>query len=366
MEAIGQLTGGVAHDFNNLLTVIRGSVDLLQRPNLSEEKRVRYLEAIRETSERAAKLTGQLPAFARRQPLKAERFDVADRLQANRPVLESVTGSRMTINLELRCQPRVIEADPVQFETAIVNMVVNARDVLNNEGTIGIVVEEVVSIPPLRGHPPAEGRFIAVAIGEHGAGIAQENLGRIFEPFFTTKEVGKGTGLGLSQVFGFAKQSGGDVAVESELGRGTTFTLYLPHAEAEPVHQELEAETPEAMAAHGAAESCVLLVEDNQLVGDFAAQLLADLGFSTLWVGSGADALAAIEQEPDRLDIVFSDVVMPGMTGIELAERLREIRPAMPVILTSGYSHVLAEEGAHGFELLKKPYTADGLSRTHP
>jgi CheY-like chemotaxis protein len=235
-------------------------------------------------------------------------------------------------------------------------LVVNARDILNNEGRIAIAVYEVHAIPALRGHATVEGRFIAVDVVDSGDGIAPENLGRIFEPFYTTKDVGKGTGLGLSQVFGLAKQSGGDIAVESKLGEGTTFTLFLPHAGSEPARQEVEAELP-SQDGDGGSGGCVLLVEDNQLVGEFAAQLLADLGLSTLWVANGADALRAIEQEPLRFDVVFSDVMMPGMTGIELGETLRRSRPDLPVILTSGYSRVLAEEGAHGFELLRKPYS---------
>jgi PAS domain S-box-containing protein len=362
MEAIGQLTGGVAHDFNNLLTVILGSIDLLGRPNLAEEKRQRYIASIKETAERAAKLTNQLLAFARRQPLKAEPFDVVERLRASEDVLRTVSGSRVAIDFEIKCEPCVIQADPNQFDTAILNMAVNARDAMEGEGRLTILVEERERIPATRGHVAVEGRFISVAVSDTGSGISEEDLPRVFEPFFTTKDIGKGTGLGLSQVFGFAKQSGGDIVIEGGVGTGATFTLYLPRAEDKQAAGDAELTAPTA-AVPASGGGCVLLVEDNQLVGEFAAQLIGDLGYGNMWVPSAHEALALVEAEPDKFDIVFTDVVMPGTSGIELAETLRVRFPKLPVVLTSGYSHVLAQEGSHGFELLQKPYTADGLAR---
>jgi PAS domain S-box-containing protein len=362
MEAIGQLTGGVAHDFNNLLTVILGSIDLLGRPDLAEEKRKRYLASIKETAERAAKLTNQLLAFARRQPLKAEAFDVVARLRASEDVLRTVSGSRVALGFEIKCQPCVIQADPTQFETAILNMAVNARDAMEGEGRLTILVEERDDIPATRGHAAVKGRFISVAVSDTGSGISEEVLPRIFEPFYTTKDVGKGTGLGLSQVFGFAKQSGGEIVIESSSGVGTTFTLYLPRAEDHATHGGTELTAPTATVPSSGG-GCVLLVEDNQHVGEFAAQLIGDLGYGNMWVPSAQEALALVEAEPDKFDMVFTDVVMPGISGIELAETLRSRFPELPVVLTSGYSHILATEGSHGFELLQKPYTADGLAR---
>ncbi|RYF24122.1 MAG: response regulator [Oxalobacteraceae bacterium] len=362
MEAIGQLTGGVAHDFNNLLTVILGSIDLLSRPDLAEEKRQRYLASIKETAERAAKLTSQLLAFARRQPLKPEDFDVVERLRHGEDVLRTVSGSHIEIDIDVRCEPCVVNADPTQFDTAILNMAVNARDAMHGEGKLTILVEERDGIPATRGHAAAEGRFITVAVSDTGAGISEEDLPRIFEPFFTTKDVGKGTGLGLSQVFGFAKQSGGEINIESPPGSGATFTMYLPRAEERHPHGDADL-TPPTTAAPPSGGGCVLLVEDNQLVGEFAAQLIGDLGYGNMWVPSAQEALALVEAQPDKFDMVFTDVVMPGIFGIELAEALRSRFPELPVVLTSGYSQVLAQEGTHGFELLQKPYTADGLAR---
>lgn len=260
MDAVGQLTGGVAHDFNNLLTVIRGSVDLLRRENITAEKRARYIDAIGDTAERAAKLTGQLLAFARRQALKPEIFDVRQRLSGIADMLNSVTGNRVTVTTGVTDQPCILRADASQFETALVNIAVNARDAMNGEGTLTITLESGLPMPAIRGHGSAPGPFIAVALSDTGNGIAAEDMSRIFEPFFTTKGVGKGTGLGLSQVFGFAKQSGGDVDVASVPGRGTTFTLYLPEAEPGSVVDSPAGD--DELSAEGEG-LCVLVVEDN-------------------------------------------------------------------------------------------------------
>ena len=228
MEAVGQLTGGVAHDFNNLLTIIKSSTDLLRRPNLAEERRRRYVDSISDTVDRAAKLTGQLLAFARRQALKPEVFDAAERLRNVTDMLRTIVGARVRVVTDIAGEACFVEADLSQFETALVNMAVNARDAMEGEGTLTITVAAISEIPSIRGHGGASGQFVSVSIADTGRGVAPDQLVRIFEPFYTTKEVGRGTGLGLSQVYGFAKQSGGDVAVESEVGRGSRFMLYLP------------------------------------------------------------------------------------------------------------------------------------------
>ncbi|GJD75368.1 PAS domain S-box protein [Methylobacterium goesingense] len=368
LEAVGQLTGGVAHDFNNLLTVIKSSTDLLKRPNLAEERRTRYIGAISDTVARAAKLTAQLLAFARRQALQPEVFDVGRGVGSVADMVRTLTGARIQVDTVVepcrdaqgRVHPCLIDADPSQFDTALVNMVVNARDAMEGEGRLTIRVRPVERVPAARAHPARYGDFVAVSITDTGAGIPQDILDRIFEPFFTTKGVGQGTGLGLSQVFGFAKQSGGEVVAESEVGRGTTFTLYLPQAtgNAPAVDEQPE---PEMLAdGHGTG---VLLVEDNHEVGAFAAQALTELGYETVWATDAEKALTELAVTPNRFEIVFSDVVMPGMNGIELAEKIRQQMPDMPVVLASGYSHVLAEHGTHGFELLRKPYSVADLSR---
>ena len=361
MEAVGQLTGGVAHDFNNLLTIIRSSVDLLRRPGLQNERRSRYLDAVSDTVDRAAKLTGQLLAFARRQALKPEVFDVGPRLRSIADMLDTVTGVRIRIILETPDAPCCVKADLSQFETAIVNMALNARDAMNGAGTLTMRLTCGGAKPPIRGHAAAEGPFAAVALSDTGAGIPDEYLERIFEPFFTTKAVGKGTGLGLSQVFGFAKQSGGDVAVRSTIGQGTTFSLYLPQVEEQIVEPRIGGQAGEHLP--NARGERILVVEDNLEVGSFAVQVLADLGYETDWATTAEEALATVDKESNRFDVVFSDVVMPGMGGLELARILRCQRPELPVVLASGYSDVLARDEEHGFTLLQKPYSAEQLLR---
>ncbi len=362
MEAVGQLTGGVAHDFNNLLTIVRSSIDFLRRPNLPEERRVRYIDAISDTVDRASKLTGQLLAFARRQALKPEVFDVPERIRAVTDMLRTIVGARIRIVTEITCERCFVETDVTQFETALVNMVVNARDAMDGEGTLKVRVGALSKMPPIRGHAGGPGKFVAVSISDTGSGIPADRIGQIFEPFFTTKEVGRGTGLGLSQVYGFAKQSGGDVAVESRVGKGTTFTLYLPRTERGLASGAHDGGRETASGEEG--RGCrVLVVEDNLEVGRFSTQLLRDLGYETTWAANAGEALTLLKEDQGRFDVVFSDVVMPGMSGIDLGREIRQSFPALPVVLTSGYSNVLAEEGRHGFELLQKPYAVDEVSR---
>nr|WP_314582231.1 PAS domain-containing protein [uncultured Pseudomonas sp.] len=360
MEAFGQLTGGVAHDFNNLLTVIRSSTDLLMRPTLTEERRIRYVSAISETVDRAARLTAQLLAFARRQALQPEVFSVCENIDAISGMMSTLSGSRIDTVIQLPDMPCCVNADPSQFDTALVNMVANARDAMMGEGRLTITVRSVESMPSVRLHPALTGPFVAVSITDTGTGIAATQLEQIFEPFYTTKSVGEGTGLGLSQVFGFAKQSGGEIAVASELGKGTTFTLYLPRVSDAGRTSEQELADQPLEDGHG---TCVLIVEDNRDVGTFAVQALTELGFRTVLTASAHEAMAELESDADRFDVVFSDVVMPGMTGIEFAHQLARRYPQLPVVLTSGYSHVLADTGSDGFELLHKPYSLDQLSR---
>jgi PAS domain S-box-containing protein len=348
MEAIGQLTGGIAHDFNNLLTVIRGSADVLRRSDLSEAKRQRYVEAISDTADRAARLTGQLLAFARRQALHPEVFDAGLRITSIAEMLRSVLGSRVRLEIDAGCSNCFVEADTAQFETAIVNMAVNARDAMDGEGELKIEIHRVAQ---------EERDFVCVQVTDTGQGIEPDALNRIFEPFFTTKEVGKGTGLGLSQVYGFAKQSDGEIVVESTVGVGTIFRLLLPARDDRP-----DASTASERVSSLRAGGKVLIVEDNADVRGFAADLLHDLGFDAEVAESGAAALERLAGGASY-DVIFSDVVMPGMNGIQLAKAIRERSPNMPIVLTSGYSHVLVEEGRHGFPLLQKPYSAEAVVR---
>src|SRR5581483_11457245 len=350
MEAVGQLTGGVAHDFNNLLTIIRSATDFLRRRELPEERRRRYVDAISETVERASKLTAQLLAFARRQPLKPEVFDVGAQVDKVVQLIRPLVGGRIEISVAIEAPGCFTIADGAQFETALINLAINARDAMNDEGRLTMSVMRADRLPSLRGQPARSGEFVAIDVADTGAGIASENLDKIFEPFFTTKEVGKGTGLGLSQAFGFARQSGGDIAVKSTLRRGATFTIYLPQAPAPATAAEALVLGSEPTAIGRGYR--VLIVEDNDEVGQFSTELLEGLGYSVRRVANANDALAILAEDEFAADLVFSDVIMPGMNGVELAGIIRERFPGLPVVLTSGYSDVLAENAHHGFELI--------------
>jgi PAS domain S-box-containing protein len=362
MEAVGQLTGGVAHDFNNLLTIIRSATDFLRRRELPEERRRRYVDAISETVERASKLTAQLLAFARRQPLKPQVFNVGAQVENVVQLIRPLVGNRMRIEFEVGDPDVFTIADVAQFETALINLAINGRDAMDNDGCLTIAVRRVDRIPSLRAQPARAGDFIAISVHDTGTGIPAENLAAIFEPFFTTKEVGKGTGLGLSQAFGFAKQSGGDIGVTSTLGRGATFTIYLPQAA--PPSNATKTTAIGGEPTTTAGRGCrVLIVEDNDDVGQFSTELLEDLGYAVRRVADAKAALAILAQDEFAVDLVFSDVIMPGMNGVELAGIIRERYPGLPVVLTSGYSHVLAENAHRGFELIQKPYSVESLSR---
>ena len=358
LEAIGRLTGGVAHDFNNLLTIVRGSAELLRRATLSDEKRLRYLDAIVNTADRAALLTRQLLAFARQQPLQPEVFDAAARIRGLMQIVETTVGAAIRVVLEFEQEPAPVHADPTQFETTVLNLVINARDAMPEGGELRICVRMVKEIAPGRGHAAALGDFVAVTVRDTGTGIDPAALGRIFEPFFTTKAVNKGTGLGLSQAYGFAKQSGGEIDVMTALGQGTAFTLYLPQAQGGHA-SDSGVTIPETGQPRTLK---LLLVEDNETVGEFARSVLADLGHEVTWVTDGGAALEELERRGGQFDVVFSDVVMPGISGIELGREARRRWPGLRVVLASGYSHVLAEPSGHEFELLEKPYSVDRLT----
>jgi CheY-like chemotaxis protein len=304
-------------------------------------------------------LTSQLLAFARRQALSPRTFEVAKRLDEVRDMLQTVVGSGVTIEIVMAEDCCVVCADPNQFETAMVNLIVNGRDAMDGQGSMTVKIAPTDHIPATRAHCRADGSFVCVQITDTGHGIEPDLINRIFEPFFTTKAVGQGTGLGLSQVFGFAKQSGGEIRVESQVGAGTTFILYLPRAASAPA--DLQPSVQESQV--GDRRGMILVVEDNKDVGEFASQLIKDFGFETCWMPTGAAALEYLNDNPNTVSAVFTDVVMPGMSGVELATELRTRLPALPVILTSGYSHVLAEEGSHGFTLIHKPYSADAVAR---
>jgi signal transduction histidine kinase len=348
MQALGQLTGGIAHDFNNLLTVIQGSADILRRPGLEEAKRIRFANAIVQTATRAAALTAQLLAFARRQPLQPEVMDLNERIVVMTELLDRALGERVAIRTDLAPGLCPIEADPAQLESAILNIAVNARDAMPDGGTLTLAT---------RGTILPDGRqAVAVSVTDTGDGIPPEIMEHIFEPFFTTKSVGRGTGLGLSQVYGFAAQSGGDATVESEVGRGTIVTLILPCSD--------KSETTDEAQAGGARQQRrtghILLVDDNEDVGLLAEALMSELGHEVTRAKSGLEALRLAADA--RFDAVLTDVVMPGMSGLDLADRLQSVMPGVPVVLTTGFSDEIARSGTGGRPVLFKPYRLDTLA----
>ena len=349
MQALGQLTGGIAHDFNNLLTVIQGSADILRRPGIAEEKRIRFADAIVQTAGRAAALTGQLLAFARRQPLQPEVIDLNAKIRGMTDLLDRTLGERIEVRTELVDGLCAIEADPAQLEAAILNIAVNARDAMPDGGVLTL---RTGMAPPL-----AEGRSaLRLCVADTGTGIDEEVLGRVFEPFFTTKSVGKGTGLGLSQVYGFAAQSGGEVQVESKVGEGTTVIMILPCSE----HGEAPQGRTEAQSERAHRTGRILLVDDNEEVGSFAETLLGELGHKVVRARTGAEALELARA--GGIDAVFTDVVMPGMSGIELADALKPVLPDVPVVLTTGYSDEITRAGGAGRPVVFKPYRLETLA----
>jgi signal transduction histidine kinase len=348
MQALGQLTGGIAHDFNNLLTVIQGSADMLRRAALDDDKRIRFAEAIVQASSRAAALTGQLLAFARRQPLRPEIIEVNELIREMTDLLDRTLGERIEVKVILLAESCSVEADRAQLESALLNIAVNARDAMAEGGLLTIstaIFDE-----------PNAHRMIALSVSDSGAGMDADTLERAFEPFFTTKPTGKGTGLGLSQVYGFASQSGGEVRIDSAPGAGTTVTLLLPCNSGGATGRQAENYAGIEQGRTGR----ILLVEDNEEVGEFAESLLGELGHKVMRVRSGEAALEAALD--DGYDAVFTDVVMPGMSGLELADQLAELRPNLPVILTTGYSDEIARSGAGGRPVILKPYRLETLA----
>jgi PAS domain S-box-containing protein len=348
LQALGELAGGIAHDFNNLMTVVTGSAEMmLNRPDLPLERRNRYLSAMLETAQRATSLTSQLLAFARRQPLEPEVIDLSIRLDASGEMLQRTLGSLYELELDLAPALWLVEIDSAGLEAALVNAVLNARDAMPNGGKITVSTRNVVR---------PEGEGVLVSIRDTGEGIPAETLKRVFEPFFTTKPVGKGTGLGLAQIHGYAVQSGGSANIQSEVGKGTVVEIWLPRsmkARKRDASEQVEMTLPRGLR--------VLVVEDSEHVRYFARQLLDDLGCEVSEAMSGEQALEIFEQH--RFDLVFSDIVMPGMNGLELAKAVRAIDPNIPVLLASGYSSKqFIPLDQREFPILKKPYKLETLA----
>lgn len=348
LDALGQLTGGVAHDFNNLLMILSGNIHTLKKHVGDDAKAQRAIQAIEGAAQRGAALTRQLLSFARRQRVNPETIDVAERINSVRQVLATGLGTAVTLLIDAEPDLWPITVDPAEFETALVNLTINARDAMPDGGVVMIKAKNVTI-----DQAPNNGEHVVISVGDNGVGIPKDIVSKVFDPFFTTKPVGKGTGLGLSQVHGFAHQAGGTVSLSSELGEGTTITLCLPRGT--PAPQSSSA------TMNSGGTGTVLLVEDNPEVAYASTGLLEQLGYSVRWVSNADAALREIDH--DEVDLVLSDIVMPGnVDGLRLAHAIRAKRPALPVLLASGYSE--AAQRAHSdFPILRKPYQIHELSR---
>jgi len=359
MEAVGQLTGGVAHDFNNLLTVIIGALDLIQRHPKDEARRERMIEAAQGAARRGERLTQQLLAFSRRQALKPELLCVDEVLADSEPLLRRAVGEAVTLTVAPGAPDAVSNIDPSQFEAAVMNLVVNARDATPAGGGIRVETRRcVLKAAEAEDAPP--GDYLCVSVHDTGQGMDAETAGRVFEPFFTTKGPGRGTGLGLSQVYGFARQSGGAAIVETAVGKGSTVRIYLPLAEAAAARGPAPLE---ATASKQGPARRVLLVEDDASVGEMVEAMLSDLGHEVLRAEAAAPALKILKRK-GRIDLMITDLIMPGgMNGVELAHAAVALRPGLPVILTSGYTgEALGAAAEAPWPLLAKPYPSEALA----
>ena len=356
LAALGQLVGGVAHDFNNLLQVVGSGAALLRRPGLTDARRLAVLEGMERAGDTARELTGRLLAFARQQPLTPETFNLNARLLAMSALLRQTLGRGVQVETALAPDLWPVHADPGQLELAVLNLAVNARDAMPQGGRLTLRTRN--AILPADGERPDTGRkggdYVCLEVADTGIGMAPAVLTRAMEPFFTTKEPGRGTGLGLPQAFGFARQSGGDLHVDSTPGTGTTVSILLPRAAAGAVPDGTAATLGAMRAPKGKS---VLVVEDNEAAGEFAASLLEELGYRARTITSATAAMAALSAG-EQFDAVFSDVVLPGgMTGNELAATLRRRYPHIAVVLATGYGGQASSVAPPpGVETLGKPY----------
>ena len=364
MEAVGRLAGGVAHDFNNLLTVITGYSELLLQKIGEESPMHREVEEIRRAGERAASLTQQLLAFSRKQIIEPKVLHLGGLVAEMHTMLTRLIGEDIALQATTGKALGSVKVDPGQFQQILMNLVVNARDAMPDGGKIVI---ETANVDLDEGycslHPYVKpGRFVMLAVSDTGQGMSEEVKEHIFEPFFTTKERGSGTGLGLATTYGAVHQAGGSIEVSSEVGIGTTFKIYLPRVEDEAV-KPVKDDRP---TDHPGGTETVLIVEDEDILRNLCVQILEQLGYRVLEARSGTEAIAEVQRSGDRIDLLLTDVVMPGMNGSELAKHLVPHNPEMKVLFTSGYTEdVISHHGvlAEGVSFIGKPYTPLALAR---
>ncbi|MBA3677603.1 MAG: response regulator [Sphingosinicella sp.] len=364
MEAIGQLTGGIAHDFNNMLAVVVGGLDLARRKlGISRKEAEDHIENAMEGATRAAALTRRLLAFARSEPLQPEGVAPAALVSGMLDLIDRTIGERIQVNTRFPDENWHVWADPNQLENAVLNLAVNARDAMHGSGELGISIDNVGLAAGETGQLEA-GEYVRISVSDTGTGIAPEHLEKVFEPFFTTKPVGKGTGLGLSQLFGFARQSGGDVTLDSRMNAGTTVSLYLPRSgeaaaqaaekHGRPIHSVEVAPAP--------AGTFILVVEDDPRVSRSTVSSLEELGYRTIACESGKQALEIMKRSAG-IELVITDVMMPEMTGPELVRHLAEDYPNVGILFVTGYVGEAGEAtDLAGYAMLRKPFTVAALA----
>jgi signal transduction histidine kinase/ActR/RegA family two-component response regulator len=361
MEAVGQLTGGIAHDFNNMLAVVVGGIDLaLRRLNGPRREVMMHLNNAMEGATRAAALTRRLLSFARSEPLLPERVEPAELIRGMSDLLDRTLGERIRVEVDVSPDAWPTYVDPHQLENAIVNLSVNARDAMDGEGHMRIATDNVTLAANQVGDVRA-GDYVKISVTDTGCGMAPDVIERAFEPFFTTKPVGKGTGLGLSQIFGFAHESGGEVGIESQLGKGTTVSIYLPRTDAAaPVRLHPAAQRSESADLH-VAGARILLVEDDPRVRTATVGALEDLDYDPIACGSGAEAIDLFNSQ--LFDLVITDVIMPEMSGPELIRHLKATCDRdFAVLFVTGYVGEGETDDLRGYELLRKPFTVGALA----
>ncbi|MGK2909098.1 MAG: ATP-binding protein [Sphingobium sp.] len=354
LEAMGQLTGGVAHDFNNLLTPIVGSLDLLQRRGLGTERERRLIDGAVQSADRAKTLVQRLLAFARRQPLQVKAIDIGQLVRDMADLVASTSGPRVKVELSIADPLPPARADANQIEMALLNLAVNARDAMPDGGTltIGAAVED---IDPPNGQRTVGGAYVRLWVTDTGVGMDEKTIAKAVEPFFTTKGVGRGTGLGLSMVHGLAAQLGGDLSIQSKLGEGTTINLRLPISQ-QPLEED---KPPLEMAAPSANRGTALVVDDEELVRASTAHMLSELGYQVVEAASAEDALKVLGNA-SQVDLMVTDHLMPGLSGTELAKRVRDSNPGMRILVISGYAE--AKGISPDLPRLTKPFKQNDLA----
>jgi signal transduction histidine kinase/ActR/RegA family two-component response regulator len=360
MEAVGQLTGGVAHDFNNLLSIIIGSLDLMEGMAADNQRLQRSVDVAQRAAHQGSRLIEQLLAFARRQVLRPQTVDLNERIAEYQSLIRRAVGEAVEVRVELSPQPCYCHIDPVQLETAILNLAINARHAMPEGGTLIINTArcEASAVPP----ELPSGEYVQIMVKDTGNGISSDIVERVFEPFFTTKPEGKGTGLGLSQIYGFVKQSGGSIALKSDPGHGTSVSLYLPLTKRS---EEIVEAFAESAVSRTSGSETILVVEDNTDVAEVVVSMLETVGYNVLVADNAASALSILEKR-HRVDLLFTDLVMPGrMNGLQLARAAKKLRPEIKVALASGYAGSAGfpdEAGCEGFLFIQKPYRQNNLT----